>query len=293
MSRPPDVELRLLNTIENLAVVHRVLSGTALALSLSALEADGLITAVEELCKNVVHHAYDGVTGPLELELHVLPGAIEAIVRDEGYGIRPHLGERSLPHTGIGLPMVHSLARRVTYVNRDGGGTAVVMELPAPSTGAPEPRAGAEEGTPAARTLSGEALHSGGASTSRERPDPDPGAIELSLASRRLLEPVLAGVVLELAGRAGVQEPAARELAGIARTLAEGAPEGDSRPLHGLLALSGQALAIRVWPLDPLAAGTLLRRLQDLTAGLGDVLEVGLESTENGQLLAVRVSATG
>src|SRR5271163_3915315 len=105
MTETPNVCITLSNSPENLAVVHQTLAGLGGILGLDALDSNDLETAVIEVCKNVVYHAYEGQEGPLELEIHTLAGAVEVVVRDHGIGIRPHVGERTLPHTGIGLPI--------------------------------------------------------------------------------------------------------------------------------------------------------------------------------------------
>ncbi len=140
-----NLRLRLENSEQNVAVVHQVLLGFGELLGLDALELDDLDTAVTEACKNVVWHAYDGAEGPLELELYALEGAVRAVVRDEGIGIRPRPGEHREHHTGIGLPLIHVRSRRVTYTNLPTGGTEVAMEFEMPLAVALEPAAAAPE----------------------------------------------------------------------------------------------------------------------------------------------------
>ncbi|HYB24524.1 MAG TPA: ATP-binding protein [Solirubrobacteraceae bacterium] len=139
MSEIPNVRLKLANRLQDVAVVRALLLGLAETLGLDALASDDLCTAVTEVCKNVVYHAYEGQEGPLELEIYTYAGAVEAVVRDHGIGIRPHVGERTLPHTGIGLPIVHALTQRVAYANIEGGGTEVRMRFALPGAVALEP----------------------------------------------------------------------------------------------------------------------------------------------------------
>lgn len=141
----PNLALQLLNRERNLAVVREALLGFAAALALDALATDDLDTAVLEACKNVVWHAYDGSEGPLELELHALEDAVQAVVRDRGIGIRPHLGEHREHHTGIGLPLIHVRARRVSYTNLGSGGTEVRIDFEFPGVRALEPLDAAHE----------------------------------------------------------------------------------------------------------------------------------------------------
>jgi serine/threonine-protein kinase RsbW len=132
----PSLRLALSNRPGCIEIIRAALDGLADVLAVDALARNDLATAVEEACKNVVLHAYEGVEGPLELELLTAPDSVTAVVRDRGIGIRPHLGERTQPHTGIGMPIVHLLSRRVTYTNLPGGGTEVRMELDVPGVAA-------------------------------------------------------------------------------------------------------------------------------------------------------------
>ncbi|HYB24819.1 MAG TPA: ATP-binding protein, partial [Solirubrobacteraceae bacterium] len=84
MAEIPNVRLNLSNGPESVAIAHELLLGLAEVLGLDALETDDLCTAVGEVCKNVVYHAYEGQTGPLELEVYTFAGAVEVVVRDHG-----------------------------------------------------------------------------------------------------------------------------------------------------------------------------------------------------------------
>ena len=160
MAETPNMSLCLPGDAAGLALAHAALAAAAGTLGLDALDTDDVLTAAGEACKNVVYHAYEGQEGALELELYSLPSAIEVVVRDHGIGIRPHVGERTSPHDGIGLPMIHSLSRRVTYTNLHGGGTELRMHFEMPSAvaldrpaGARQAGAGGELRLPAAATL--------------------------------------------------------------------------------------------------------------------------------------------
>jgi anti-sigma regulatory factor (Ser/Thr protein kinase) len=144
MGEIANVRLRLSNAAESVAVVQQALGGLAAELGLDALEANDLNTAVTEVCNNVVLHAYEGTRGPLEVAVRVLAGALEVAVSDRGIGIRPHLGERTQPHTGLGMPIVHALTQRLVFSKRDGGGTEVRMLFTTPEVLAPAALAGDE-----------------------------------------------------------------------------------------------------------------------------------------------------
>jgi serine/threonine-protein kinase RsbW len=139
VSKVPEIRLELSSRFESVAVVAAAVDGIVACLELDALDADGIQTAVAEACKNVVLHAYEGTEGPMAVMLRAAPGIVEATVVDEGIGIRPHVGERHYPHNGLGLPIIHQHARRVTYTNIPGGGTAVEMEFAVEAAPSPAP----------------------------------------------------------------------------------------------------------------------------------------------------------
>lgn len=255
MDGAPNVRLRLLGTSANVTLVRRVLEGVASLLGLSALEADALQTAVEEVCKNVVHHAYDGVEGPLELELWAAGPRTDAIVRDGGIGIRPSLGERRQPHVGIGLPMVHALTRRVTYTNLDGGGTEVLMEFETPNARALDP---ARAWAPEAPALAAPWPPGPPAAAQRRDLETRAESLELVLAPLALARHVLPGVLAALAERAGLDGADA----GTVRALATLAPALAERTCE---ALCGDQL----W-LEARAAGGLELALRPLRTGAGE-----------------------
>jgi anti-sigma regulatory factor (Ser/Thr protein kinase) len=135
---PPEIRLELINRLESLAAVAAAVDGVVACLGLDALDADRIQTAVAEACKNVVLHAYEGTEGPMAVGLRAAPDVVEATVADEGIGIRPHPGERRYPHNGLGLPIIHQHAWRVTYTNVPGGGTQVRMEFPVEALASPD-----------------------------------------------------------------------------------------------------------------------------------------------------------
>lgn len=285
MAQTENVRLRLLGTSANVVLVRTLLEDVAQALGLSALEADALYTAVEEACKNVVHHAYDGVEGPLELELYAQGEHTEVAVRDHGIGIRPRLGERTQPHVGIGLPMVHALTRRVIYTNLDEGGTEVRMLFATPNALALDPVSHAPGGAPnvAARAPC-EAPSAG-------HPPADPrhhaaGAerVEMALAPRALAGHVLPGLVAALIERAGFDTAGSAGLRALGRALTERACD----------ALAGEQL----WLKASVGARDLDVRVCPLRAGRGegvlDALRGALSSSlELSGVLAVNVSPVG
>jgi anti-sigma regulatory factor (Ser/Thr protein kinase) len=267
MTEAPNLWLKLSNAPESLLLVHQALSAIAGALGLDALETDDLRTAAAEACKNVVYHAYEGGEGPLEVELHTLEAAIEVVVRDHGIGIRPHLGERTLPHNGIGMPIVHALCQRVLYSNLDGGGTEVRMRLAMPNVvelapagqtpGPPETAGGDAEGE--GRGERGRSGEAGAGGEGEGRGERDRGGeagggegellstVAMTLAPSALADAVLAPVLRALAARAGLSAAGADEGGRRARTLAASFGEsGASGPLQIALEVAADGLDLRI-----------------------------------------------
>jgi anti-sigma regulatory factor (Ser/Thr protein kinase) len=266
-------------------VVHEALSALARNLGLDALETDDLRTAAAEACKNVVYHAYEGGEGSLEVELTTLAAAIEVVVRDHGIGIRPHVGERTQPHIGIGMPIVHMLSQRVLYSNLDGGGTEVRMRLAMPNVVALVP-AGQMSGPP--ESLAGEGEDKGEGESKGE----GDLTIAMALAPSALVGAVLAPVLRKLATRAGFTATGAAEAEQLAQTLAASAAEAVvAGPLRITVEVAPQGLALRV---GPLGAGMAESVLAATTAALGASAECVLDGprvarVERGELLELRL----
>lgn len=135
--------------VSTLGLVAELAAAFADFAGLDALAGGELCSAVLEASKNVVYHAYDGLEGPLEVELRLSDDAIEAIVRDRGMGIRPLVGERSLPHNGIGMGIIHAAADRILYTTIADGGTELRMFFgSAPDTVVAPPPGPAPSGPP-------------------------------------------------------------------------------------------------------------------------------------------------
>jgi anti-sigma regulatory factor (Ser/Thr protein kinase) len=285
MNEVPNLWLKLSNAPGSLAVVHQALSAVAAVLGLDALETDDLRTAAAEACKNVVYHAYEGGEGPLEVELHTLLASIEVMVRDHGIGIRPHVGERTQPHTGIGMPIVHMLSQRVLYSNLDDGGTEVRMRLAMPNV-APLVAAAQME-------RAGESLESWSKSGGEDRPEGDPqSTIAMALAPSGLAGAVLPPVLGALATRASFTTTGAAEAERLAQTLAASASDAvASGPLRINVEVAPQGLALRVGPLGAgMAEGVLAATTAALRASAQCVLDgPRVVRSERGELLELRL----
>jgi serine/threonine-protein kinase RsbW len=136
MAEPPNVRLILASRADSVSLVREILSGIAEVVEVGGTELDHMLTAVSEACNNVVLHAYQGAEGPLEVEIQLgAPETIGVVVRDRGGGIRPRIRIAEDTPLGIGVTVIHALARRVEFgVPSDGAGTEVRMAFDAPGT---------------------------------------------------------------------------------------------------------------------------------------------------------------
>ena len=234
--------------------MHEALVGVAENLGLDALETNDLDTAVTEVCKNVVHHAYEGEEGPLEVEVYALSGAVDVVVRDHGLGIRPHVGERTQPHTGIGLPIVHALTQRVAFTKLTDGGTEVRMRFAATNVVAHEPL----NATGLESQIVGKAAR---AST-----------IEIALAPNTLASAVLPRVLSSLAERASFSAGRIYDVRVVAETLAANACDlvGSSSHLGVTVSLAPRSLELH---LGPLLADSASKRFDLTASGLRPAIE--------------------
>lgn len=184
MAEIPNVCLSLSNRPENLLVVRQALTGVADCLGLHAIETNDLNTAVTEACNNVVLHAYGGEEGPLEVDAYVLADAIAVVVRDRGNGMPSREQHHEESHTGMGLPVINALCRRVELTDPPDGGTEVRMEFAAAHASSLEPlqEDGQDSAIPTWRAL--------------------PGSVQLRLAPNALARAVLPRVLSALAARA-------------------------------------------------------------------------------------------
>lgn len=247
----PSLRLVLSNSPGCIEVVRAALDGLAAATGLDALAHNDLATVVGEAAKNVVLHAYDGAEGPLEVEVAVRADLIEATVRDRGIGIRPRVGERTGPHNGLGMPIVHLLCRRVAYTNLDGGGTEVRMELSLPGL-SPLPS------LPALTTA---------------RAAPPTGALALALVPGQLAGAVLARLLDALALRAEASARLRADLADLAAAIVAGS-EGDEA-VELLAAPAGRAFQLALGPLGAGLAAALRAAPPGAFAPVGGEAEPG------------------
>jgi serine/threonine-protein kinase RsbW len=137
MRSPQTIRVALAGRPENVALIRAVLSGLADTVDFG----DGLNdikTAVSEACNNVVVHAYGGDDGPLEVDIRLLPGQLEVVVRDYGSGESPRVAGRGdgvdqAPGRGLGLPVMRALADSVEISEHEPQGTEVALRFAVPA----------------------------------------------------------------------------------------------------------------------------------------------------------------
>jgi len=126
-----DVRLRLelAGAPESVGLVRAVIAAVTRAAGLDSALVDDIRTAVSEACNNVVLHAYPEGPGPLIFSLAVRAESIEAVIRDQGAGIRP--GPARTRGLGMGVALINSLADRAEFQSSEMG-TEVRMRFRRP-----------------------------------------------------------------------------------------------------------------------------------------------------------------
>jgi serine/threonine-protein kinase RsbW len=183
MTEQPNVQLALPSRAENVVLVREALAGLAESVAFgNAL--DDVKAAVSEACNNVVVHAYPGGVGPMEVDVRILAGELEVLVRDFGVGTAHRAVDDEAPGRGIGLAVVEALAARVDLRAHPGDGVEIEMAFEIPDPG---------EFTDSARTLP-------------ERPQPTvigASSVRLSIIPSALAGPILNRLVAALGARVG------------------------------------------------------------------------------------------
>jgi serine/threonine-protein kinase RsbW len=265
-AEPANVHLNLSNRPENVMLVREVLTGVAEAVGLDSGDLDDIRTAVTEAGNNVVVHAYEGGEGPLEVEIHLLPGELEVVVRDQGTGIRPHIGIEDEGLMGIGLLVIQALVHRVEFKGTGGppgkddwDGTEVRMTFATPGARPLEQSPNGPPNESAGQFVA--AAHTTQATTSA-----------ITLAPSNLARTVLPRLLCALAARAHFSTDRISDAQLVADALATHAQEA--------LSAGYLSLAISVAPRDielciaPLRAGHARQLIVDSAIqGVGPVIE--------------------
>jgi serine/threonine-protein kinase RsbW len=265
MAEPPNVTLTLSNTPQNVSLVRAVLGGVAEIAALGRNDLNDIRTAVTEACNNVALHAYVGARGPLEVDIHTQADGLGVTVRDRGIGFPSQPGAASEELGGLGglgLQIMHALARRLELAAAASGGSEVRMQFAAPGARALA-RPQAARGRPDLQApTTGAALEPHGAGT----------ALQATIAPPQLAAGVLPRVLGALAAHAHFSTDRISDAQLLADALAAHADDGlVAERLDFAIDVEPRDLRLRIGPLE---AGAAQRMLADTpTPSLPPVLE--------------------
>ena len=230
-----ELRLTLPATAENVMVVRQAVAGLGEALGLSGPRIADLKTVVTEACNNVVLHAYEDDSGPLEVTAEPGQGELEIVIGDEGKGFRPRANASDAPSLGLGLPLIAALSDSFAISGGAGQGSRTTIRF-----GYAAPEFG-NNGTPT----------------------DVPEELEMAITPGAIVKPVLARVIGALAARAefSVDRLADTVLLGDAVSSSDEGDYADGRV--GISIKDGAGtLDVRVGPLVEGAGERLLAAMQ-------------------------------
>jgi serine/threonine-protein kinase RsbW len=255
---------------ENVAVIRHALAGLAEEIGMDEPSLADLKTVVTEACMNVVLHAYDGESGPLNVEAAADSDGLTVIVRDEGAGIRPQAdtGRDSLR---LGLSLIAALSSSFSISGGVDQGTEITMRVPLRGGGA-----GSKDGT---ATIKPQAVD----------------RTELVIDRSELLAPVLARVVAALAARRDLSVDRVSDTLLVTDAIAGAAPRqfADGRVRLGLEERKG-GIDLRLGPMEVGAAARIREDLEvpDVGGSLEKLAdELTVEESGDGEYLIIRFVA--
>ena len=107
MAEVAELKLSLPARSENLRKVRRAISEFAASVGVGEESIADLRLAVNEVCSNVVRHAYEGDEGEMDVEARPIGGCLLVTVQDRGRGLG---GRSSDPGTGLGLRVASAVS---------------------------------------------------------------------------------------------------------------------------------------------------------------------------------------
>ena len=119
----PAMQMTVLSTPENIAVVRHGLAGLAEGLGAAPDLVDDIKTAVSEAVTNAVVHGYPESMGPIDVEASVNDRRLEIVVRDRGAGIQPRPLSDEQTSLRVGLALIGALSDEFVVRGEDGSGT--------------------------------------------------------------------------------------------------------------------------------------------------------------------------
>ena len=128
------IEFVLPARAENVQLIRHALSGLAETVGMEPERVADLKSVVTEACMNVVVHAYEDGTGPLNVRAWRADAALTVEVRDFGAGIRPRV-DLDRASLRLGLPLIAALSESFELTASPDGGTLVRMVIPFAANG--------------------------------------------------------------------------------------------------------------------------------------------------------------
>jgi anti-sigma regulatory factor (Ser/Thr protein kinase) len=119
----PAMQMTVLSSPENIAVVRHGLAGLAEGLGAAPDLVDDIKTAVSEAVTNAVVHGYPESMGPIDVEASVNDRRLEIVVRDRGAGIQPRPLSDEQTSLRVGLALIGALSDEFVVRGEDGSGT--------------------------------------------------------------------------------------------------------------------------------------------------------------------------
>jgi anti-sigma regulatory factor (Ser/Thr protein kinase) len=119
----PALQMTVLSSPENIAVVRHGLAGLAEGLGAPPDLVDDIKTAVSEAVTNAVVHGYPDSPGPIDVEARLAGSRLEIIVRDHGAGIQPRPLSDEQNSLRVGLALIGALSDEFVVRGEEGSGT--------------------------------------------------------------------------------------------------------------------------------------------------------------------------
>lgn len=134
-SPPPSERIQLVipATLKHLSIVGAVIQALFERIPDAETVAYNIQLAAQELCANIVNHAYAGKIGEISLEIIVETGKVTLITRDAGRGFTPDavpapdLDEPQVH--GYGLFLIESLIDEINYETGESQNTWTLVKM--------------------------------------------------------------------------------------------------------------------------------------------------------------------
>lgn len=263
------IQLSLPARPENVSLIRHAVAGFAEALGMDHTRVDDLKTVVTEASMNVAVHAYNGDTGPIEIEAESDGEGVTVAVSDYGDGIRPR-AEPNRVSLRLGMTLIAALSESFEISGGPGRGTRIRMRMPLHSPdNDPEPAA------------------------LPQKPKIESPGTELAIESRDLVAPIVSRVISVLAARSGSSVDRLSDAILLGDALSASIPDGFGDGPTRLAMEDGDGnIDVYVGPMESGAAERVRKRLElpEVGGSLENLADnVSVEGREDGEWLSVRV----